>query len=54
MDGDARADLVTGGGAGGTSRVVAYLGKAVAPSGIPPEAFALDAFPGSADGVFVG
>ncbi|MBX9626187.1 MAG: VCBS repeat-containing protein, partial [Gemmataceae bacterium] len=53
LDGDARADLVAGDGAGAGSRVTAYLGKDFA-GGAAPEAFALDALPGTTAGVFVG
>jgi hypothetical protein len=54
LDGDAKADLVVGAGTGTGSRVTGYLGKDLVPAGTPPEAFALDAFPGFAGGVFVG
>jgi len=54
LDGDGRADLVTGSGPGGGSRVTAYAGKAVPASGTPPELFAFDAQPGFTGGVFVG
>ena len=54
LDGDARADLVTGSGTGGGSRMTAYVGKDIPPDGAPPERFAFDAFPGFAGGVFVG
>jgi hypothetical protein len=54
LDGDTRADLVTGSGAGGGSRVTGYLGSAIPADGTPPEDFAFDAFPGFAGGVFVG
>jgi hypothetical protein len=47
LDGDGRADLVTGAGSGGGSRVTAYTGGTT-------EAFAFDAFPGFPGGVFVG
>lgn len=53
LDGDGLADLVTGAGAGAGSRVTAYTGASLVHGG-PPEAFALDAFPGLAAGVFVG
>ena len=46
--------VVVGAGAGAGSRVTAYLGKNIGPAGTPPEAFAFDAFPGFAGGVFVG
>jgi hypothetical protein len=54
LDGDGRADLVTGSGAGGGSRVTGYLGTNLSAAGTPPEAFAFDAFPGFAGGVYVG
>jgi hypothetical protein len=56
LDGDGRADLVVGSGpaADGTgSRVTAYPARTLAGNG-PPAAFAVDAFPGYAGGVFVG
>ena len=53
LDGDSRADLVTGAGAGAGSRVTAYSGRDLTGGG-PPELFALDAFPGFSGGVFVG
>ena len=54
LDGDAKADLVTGAGSGAGSRATAYLGVALLTPGTPPEQFAFDAFPGFAGGVFVG
>ena len=54
LDGDNRADIVAGAGPGGGSRVTAYAGLAVTPSGTPPELSAFDALPGFAGGVFVG
>ncbi len=53
LDGDGKADLVTGSGAGAGSRVTAYTGRTLAAGGTTP-AFAFDAFPGFAGGVFVG
>ncbi len=53
LDGDARADLVVGAGAGAGSRVTAYRGRAF-PSAAPPELLAFDAFAGHVGGVFVG
>jgi hypothetical protein len=52
LDGDGRSDLVAGGGSG--SRVTGYAGAAVPADGAPPELFAIDAFPGTTSGVFVG
>ena len=52
LDGDTRSDLVVGGGTG--NRVYTYAGKSIAAQGTPPELFAVDAFPGSLNGVFVG
>jgi hypothetical protein len=54
LDGDDRADLVVGAGAGAGSRVTAYLGSTITPNDPPPEEFAIDAFPGFTNGVFVG
>jgi hypothetical protein len=54
LDGDSKADLVTGAGTGGGSRVAGYLGVNVSPDGAPPEQFGFDAFPGFDGGVFVG
>jgi hypothetical protein len=54
LDGDARADLVTGSGTGAGSRVTAYLGKDLDLPNTRPEVFGFDAFPGFTEGVFVG
>ncbi|QDU19520.1 beta strand repeat-containing protein [Urbifossiella limnaea] len=54
LDADARADIITGAGAGAGSRVTAYLGAALAPSGTPDAVASFDAFPGFTGGVFVG
>lgn len=55
IDGDGRADIVTGVGPGGGSRVTAYTAKSIPIQGQPTaEAFAFDAFPGFTGGVFVG
>jgi hypothetical protein len=54
LDGDARADLVVGAGAGAGSRVTGYLGATVGPAGKPAAVFDFDAFPGFTGGVFVG
>ncbi len=53
LDGDTRADLVVGDGAGGGSRVTAYAGKDFAGSEAP-ELLRMDVFPASISGVFVG
>ena len=52
LDGDNRSDLVVGGGTG--NRVFTYAGKSVSAQGTPSELYAVDAFPGSLGGVFVG
>jgi hypothetical protein len=54
LDGDDRADIVAGAGEGAGSRVTGYSGRTIPADGTPPEAFALDAFPGFPGGVFVG
>ncbi|MBX9584900.1 MAG: FG-GAP-like repeat-containing protein [Gemmataceae bacterium] len=54
LDGDARADLVTGPGSGGGSRVTAYRGSGIPRDGTPPELFSLDLPPTARGGVFVG
>jgi hypothetical protein len=54
LDADGRDDLIVGSGTGAGSRVTAYLGKNITPNDTPPEEFALDAFPGLGNGVFVG
>ena len=54
LDGDSAADLVTGSGPGGGSRVTAYKGSTLVAGGNPPELFAFDAQPGFGGGVFVG
>jgi hypothetical protein len=54
LDGDEKADLLVGAGAGAGSRVTAYLGANILANGSPPELFAFDAFAGFTGGVFVG
>jgi Mg-chelatase subunit ChlD len=53
LDGDHRAELVVGDGAGADGRVVAYHGPDFSASA-PPQMFSVDAFPGASGGVFVG
>ncbi|WP_149111108.1 FG-GAP repeat domain-containing protein [Limnoglobus roseus] len=53
LDGDAKADLVVGAGAGAGSHVTAYLGKNISAAGTPPPAFEFDADQ-SQGGVYVG
>ncbi len=53
LDGDGRADIVVGAGSGAGTRVTGYLGRNLAPTGTPAEAFGFDAFTGTG-GVFVG
>lgn len=53
LDGDAKADIVTGAGQGGGSRVTARLGKNLT-AGDPTDDLNFDAFPGFTGGVFVG
>ncbi len=50
LDGDGRADIVTGVG----PRVSAYLGRALAGGAAPAEALGFEPSPGAAGGVFVG
>jgi hypothetical protein len=54
LDGDNKADIVTGAGAGGGSQVTSYLGKDIPVDGTPPTNFAFDAFPGFTNGIYVG
>jgi hypothetical protein len=54
LDGDAKADLVVGAGAGAGSRVTAYLGANIAANGTPAAQLDFDAFPNFSGGVFVG
>jgi hypothetical protein len=54
LDGDNLADLVVGDGTGAGSRVTGYLGKNIRLGQTPAEAFAFDAYPGFAGGVYVG
>ncbi len=54
LDGDKRADIITGSGTAAGSKVTAYFGKNINGIGQIPEAFSFDAFPGFAGGVFVG
>jgi hypothetical protein len=53
LDGDTKADLLTGSGTGAGSTVTAYTGASLA-AGNPTQTFAIDAFPGFNGGVFVG
>jgi hypothetical protein len=53
LDGDGKADLITGAGTGAGSRVNGYTGAGLTGGG-PAVAFAFDAYPGFAGGVFVG
>ncbi|MFO0805477.1 MAG: hypothetical protein U0791_20425 [Gemmataceae bacterium] len=53
LDGDARADLITGAGTGAGSRVTAYAGTSLL-GGEPVEWFEWEAFAGFGGGVFVG
>jgi surface-anchored protein len=53
LDGDGRADVVTGAGAGAGAGVAAYRGADLAAGPAPP-ARTFDAFPGLTDGVYVG
>ena len=54
LDRDNLADLVVGSGTGAGSRVTGYLGKNLQAGNTSSPAFAFDAFPGFAGGVFVG
>jgi hypothetical protein len=54
LDGDNRADVLVGSGAGDGSRVIGYLGKNTTPAGEPPQETSFDAFRGFTGGVFVG
>ncbi len=54
LDGDTKADLVVGSGAGAGSRLTGYLGANIGPSGTPTTQFDFDALAGFSGGVFVG
>jgi hypothetical protein len=54
LDGDNKADIVVGDGAGSGSAVTAYYGKSIGPTNAPAPAFGFDAAPGFTGGVFVG
>ncbi len=54
LDGDTKADLVVGSGAGAGSRVTGYLGANIAASGTPTTQFDFDSISGFTGGVFVG
>ena len=54
LDGDTKADLVVGSGAGAGSRVTGYLGANIAADGTPLAQFDFDALDGFTGGVFVG
>jgi hypothetical protein len=53
LDGDGKADLITGDGPGAGTRVTGYPGSTITAAG-PPQGFSFDAFPGATTGVFVG
>jgi hypothetical protein len=56
LDGDGKADILTGAGEGAGSQVNAYSGASVPVDGVPSSAVfaAFDAIPGFANGVYVG
>ena len=54
LDGDTKADLVVGSGAGAGSHITGYLGKNIAPNGTPAAEFDFDSISGFSGGVFVG
>lgn len=55
LDNDGKADIVTGAGTGTGSRVTAYLGTNITPTGgTPTETLGFDAVSGFTGGVFVG
>ncbi len=54
LDGDTRADLIVGAGTGAGSKVTAYLGVNITPTGTPTSALNFDAFDDFNGGVFVG
>lgn len=54
LDGDNRADIVVGSGAGSGSKVTSYLGKTIAPNSTPPVNYDFEAIPGFKGGIFVG
>ena len=54
IDGDGRAELITGAGAGAGSRVTAYAGRSIIKGQTPTTLFEFDALPGITAGVFVG
>ena len=54
LDNDNKADVVTGSGTGAGSKVTAYLGANITPSGTPIATLNFDAFAGFTGGVFVG
>jgi RHS repeat-associated protein len=54
LDNDAKADVVTGAGSDAGTRLTAYLGTNITPTGTPPAFFDFDAFASIGGGVFVG
>jgi hypothetical protein len=54
LDGDNRADVVVGAGAGAGSRVIGYRGSTISLGSTPAVQFEFDAFAGSLAGVYVG
>ena len=53
LDGDNKADIVTGDGEGAGTRISGYLGSALLSGSVAPS-FSEDAFPGFTGGVYVG
>ena len=54
LDGDTKADIVVGSGAGAGSFVTGYLGKNIEVSGVPTGQFDFELLDGFSGGVFVG
>jgi hypothetical protein len=54
VDGDGKADVITGSGEDAGSRLSAYRGPELTPDGTPGPAFDFDFFPGFGGGIFVG
>jgi hypothetical protein len=55
LDGDGKADLITGAGTNAGSQVTAYAGKSIPANGTPDSTvFQFDAIPGFTNGIYVG
>jgi autotransporter-associated beta strand protein/predicted outer membrane repeat protein len=54
LDGDSKADIITGSGTGATPGATVYLGRDIVPETLPPVTSSFSSFTSAFDGVFVG